>query len=736
MNQPPHGPPDAMVQAVRHHQAGRLKEAERLYRKLLQDFPGHPEVLRMLGLADLQLGRFGDAVRFLNAAVQVDPDRPDSHAQLGAALAGLNRFEEAISHFHTALSLAPDQLETLVQLGMAQHQAGRNADAVESLAKAVRLAPGQPQLHYNLGIMQRAAGQLDNALASYQQAVRLAPDFAEAHYNLGNLYQDMGMFAESESAFRAAIAARPELAQAHDNLGNTLIALGRADEALAAYDQSLIHRPGHPKTISNRAGALAEAGRLAEAAKAYRLAIKKDPSLDESRSLLVHTLQKMCDWDALERLEKDVLASLKTGTGTVRPFPLLAMASSTPADLLRCARAHIEAEVGDMAPAFSHSPQQRADSRPPLTIGYLSADFRRHPVAYLMADLLAHHNRQRVQVIAYSYGRNDNSAIRARIAEGADQFVDIAPLSHRASAQRIYDDRVDILVDLMGHTKGTRLAIMAQRPAPIQLSMLGYAGTTGADFIDYIVADSTVLPRESEAYYTEAPLRLPHCFMPNTRSHPTPNPALTRADFGLPEYGTVFCSFNASYKIAPSMFGRWMNILHQVSGSVLWLSLPNPVARKNLSREAEQQGIDPSRLIFADKLPAVEDHLARYRVADLFLDALPYNAHATTSDALWAGCPVLTCLGQGFQSRVAGSLLSAIGLDELITDNLDEYETVAVALGSHPERLQALRQELEQRRETAPLFDTERYVRHLEAGFEAIRQRHQEGLPPTPIDIT
>ncbi len=733
MNHPPSGPPDAMVQAVRHHQAGRLKEAERLYRQLLKDFPGHPEVLRMLGLADLQLGRHGDAVRFLGDAVKADPNRPDSHAQLGAALAGLNRFDDAIRAFQQSLSLAPDQPDTLAQLGMAQHRAGHHQDAVESLSRAVQRAPEQPQFHYNLGIMQRAAGQVGEALASYQQAVALAPNFAEAQYNLGNLYQETGMLAEAVVAYRAAVAARPNMAPAHDNLGNTLTAMGHIDDALAAYDQALAHRPGHPKTLSNRAGALAEAGRLDEAAKAYRLALKKDATLGESRSLLVHTLQKMCDWDELARLEKAVLASLKTATGDVRPFPLLAMPSVTPTDLLRCARNHVRAEFGRITPAFTHPP--RDGEQTILTIGYLSADFRRHPVADLMADLLTHHNRERFKVIAYSYGPDDGSAIRARIVAGCDQFTDISHLSHQAAAERIHADGVDILIDLMGHTKGSRPEIPARRPAPVQLAMLGYAGTTGAGFFDYIVADHTVLPDGDEAHYTEAPLRLPDCFMPNGRSHPTPNPDLSRADFGLPDYGTVFCSFNASYKIAPAMFGRWMNILHQVKGSVLWLTLPNPIARNNLTREATRQGIDPDRLVFADKLPAIEDHLARYRVADLFLDSLPYNAHATTSDALWAGCPVLTCLGKGFQSRVAGSLLSAIGLDELVTDHPDAYETAAVALGNQPERLNQLRQQLAQRQATAPLFDTERYARHLEAGFEAVWRRYRDGLPPAPIDI-
>jgi predicted O-linked N-acetylglucosamine transferase (SPINDLY family) len=687
-------------------------------------------VLRLGGLCQLQLGRPADALAMLRDAVKAEPNRVDNHCYLGRALAGVKRMAEAENSFRRALSIHPGHLETLLNMAAAQQQSGNLDEAITTLDEAVNQHPQQAQLHYNRAITLRAAGRINDAINDYRQAVAMQPAFPEALYNLGNLLQESGDPTAAAKAFKSAIDHKPGFAEAHDNLGNALMALGKLNPAMDAYRAALAARPDHGRTLNNLGNALSEANLLQESVDTYRKAMVADSSLTETRSLLVHQLQKMCDWDGINKLQNQVLKSIDRHLGELRPFPLLAMPSSA-AQQYTCARDFIKASYGHLPQPFSHKKRTGG----PITIGYLSADFRQHPVAYLMADLLKAHDRQTVRVIGYSYGKDDGSDIRKTIASACDDFVDLRETPHLEAAQRIYDDGVDILVDLMGHTKSARLEILALRPAPVQMLMLGYAGTSGADFIDYIVADDFVLPQAAEGDYSEKPLRLPTCFMPNTQGHPTPAPTPSRSDCGLPETGTVFCSFNNSYKISPQTFASWMRILSAVPDAVLWLSRPNPFADKHLKKAAHGHGIDPSRLIFAPKVPAIEDHLARYRVADLFLDTRPYNAHATSSDALWCGCPVLTCPGDTFASRVAGSLLNAIGTPELIANSMDDYEAMAIALANDPEQLKQLRQRIDDNRTGTALFDTARYARALEHGFTQIWARHLAGEAPTPVNL-
>ncbi|MBI5137483.1 MAG: tetratricopeptide repeat protein [Nitrospirae bacterium] len=687
---------DPLAEAARLHRAGRLKDAERLYRHVLSRQPNQPDALHFLGMALLQQGKAAEAAKALHAAARARPERADTRAFLATAL----------------------------------QQAGRLEEAIATMEQAVAMAPEQAAPHYNLGIMLRAAGRVEAALAAYRRAVALQPGFAEAQYNLGNLLHEGGAFEAAAAAFQAAIASQPAMAEAHDNLGNTLMALRRVAPALAAYQAALTLRPGHGRSLNNLGNALAEAGRTGEAVAAYQEAIRADDSLLETRSLLAHLLQKMCAWDGLAELERQVLARFPSAGGEVRPFPLLSM-PSTPAQQLDCARRFARKAFAGITPAFAHATPETG----PITIGYLSGDFRRHPVAFLMAELLRHHDRSRFRVIAYSHGPDDGSAIRRQIAESGDAFVDLAPSSHAEAARRIHADGVDILVDLMGHTKGARTEILAFRPAPVQVLMLGYAATSGTDFTDYVIADRFVLPPGAERHFSERPARLPGCFMPGHRAHPEPNPAPDREGCGLPPHGPVLCSFNHSYKIAPEVFRRWMEILRAVPDACLWLSTPIPEAERNLRGHAAAHGIDPARIVFAPKVPDTHDHLARYRIADLFLDTLPYNAHATAVDALWGGCPVLTLAGDTFAGRVAGSLLTAAGLEDLIAPDAGAYVATAIALATDPARLDALRERVAAAR-GGPLFDAARYAHGIERAYAAMWARHRSGQAPAAIDIS
>jgi protein O-GlcNAc transferase len=412
------------------------------------------------------------------------------------------------------------------------------------------------------------------------------------------------------------------------------------------------------------------------------------------------------------------------------PFALLALPSSAE-DQLQCAQRYMK----DL-PAYPPVWLGETYLHDRIRVAYLSADFRNnHPVAYLTAGLFEHHDHSRFEITGISIGPTDDSLLRRRLEGAFEHFVDAKDKTEVDIANLIKNREIDILVDLMGHTLDSRLGVLARRPAPIQVHYLGYAGTTAANFIDYILADKIVIPEEHRAFFTEEVVWLPGSYLVNDNRRRVAEKMPTRAECGLPENALVYCSFNNAYKIAPSIFDIWLRLLRATTGSVLWLSELNPTAQANLRREADRCGINPQRLIFAPKVTDNADHLARQRLADLFLDTLPYNAHTTASDALWAGLPVLTCLGETFAGRVAASLLRAIGLPELITTSLDEYEALALKLANDPALLAIIKSKLSQNRETYPLFDTARFTRHIEAAYVAIWERCQRGEPPAAFAV-
>ena len=433
-------------------------------------------------------------------------------------------------------------------------------------------------------------------------------------------------------------------------------------------------------------------------------------------------MQQLCKWDELIPLSEEVRrgvkqAALPTIENQIAPFSFLAVPGSTPLEQKICATnwAHskfhaLTALRKDMKFKFEQGNKHK------LHIGYLSADFRDHPVAHLMAQIFELHDRERFHITAYSFGPDAAGPMRSRLEKAFDRFIDIKDLSHENAARRIYEDRIDILVDLMGYTKHFRSAILAMRPAPVQVNYLGYPGTMGADFIDYLIADRFIIPPELQQHYTEKVVWLPDSYMPRDRSgRRLPEPV--RKECGLPEDGIVFCCFNQPFKLSPAVFDTWCRLLNAVPHSVLWLSACNPLAQANLLREAENRGVAASRLIWAPRLESMEEHLARIQCADLFLDTFPYNAHTTCSDALWMGLPVITCAGETFPSRVAGSLLTALGVPELVTYHPDDYYSLALELATNRNKYENIRSKIISNRDIAPLFDSKLFTRNLEAAY-------------------
>lgn len=554
-------------------------------------------------------------------------------------------------------------------------------------------------------------GESDTAVDLLRRAIEANPESAVAANDLGSILAQMGRTTEAIPAFRRAIELMPEYPEAHNNLANLYQMTGSLEEAVGSYQTALRLRPEYAEAYRNLASALRRLGKTEEATAALAKAVSINPSYIEAIANLVHQLKDLCDWRMVDDLTRQLIHSVESGSGAVNPFVFLTL-ETTPRQQRQCAEQWAQARRLTASGAA-----QTAVKRERLTIGYLSADFQEHATAHLISELFELHDRGQFRIIGYSYGADDGSAARARLRGSFDSFVDLEHVSHASAAARIRADRVDILVDLKGYTTNARPEIMALRPAPIQVSYLGYPGTMGTRAIDYVLVDRFAVPPHQQEHFTETLVHLPHCYQVNDRSRPISS-AHSRAEYGLPESGFVFCCFNSAHKVTPVIFDIWMRLLQQVPGSVLWLLETHPAAMANLRREAEARLKGGSeRLIFAPSVPSTE-HLARFAVADLFLDTLPYNAHTLTSDALWGGCPVLTSAGETFASRVAGSILHAAGLPELVTSNLQEYEAAALRLANDRAELETLRARIGKTRTEAPLFDTPRFTRAIETAFE------------------
>ncbi|MDE1570649.1 tetratricopeptide repeat protein [Aquabacter sp. P-9] len=543
---------------------------------------------------------------------------------------------------------------------------------------------------------------------------------------------EAGRDGEALALFQAAAAEKPSAPAFHANAGLILLSDPRRRQAaVESLNRALALEPNHVGALLNLAAVCLDGKRFPEALNLFRRVLQKEPDNVTARLGAANASRQICQWGSVEEDEAS-LARLLERTGTpVSPFILLS-SHVTPADHLRAARLY--ARSLRFSPADRLPPAPQAPAGRPIRVGYLSSDFYHHATAFLAVELFERHDRSAFELYAYSHGPDDGSAMRRRVMAGFDHFVEVGHLSASAAAQRIRADGIDILVDLKGYTLGCRTEILALRPAPVQVSFLGYPGTMGADFMDYIIGDRVVTPLAHAGHYDEKIVQLPGAYQPNDSRRAIAETTPSRAACGLPEKGFVFCCFNNTYKITPALFRLWMRLLAQVPGSVLWLFEANATARDNLFYEAASAGIDPDRLIFAPRMD-LADHLARHAHADLFLDTLPYNAHTTASDALWAGVPVLTCRGESFAARVAASLLTAVGLPALITTTLADYEALALALARDPVRLAAMKAHLKEERARAPLFDASAFTRGLEAAFRRMHALRQAGKAPEAIVV-
>jgi predicted O-linked N-acetylglucosamine transferase (SPINDLY family) len=636
---------------------------------------------------------------------------------------------EAARSSYTDPVAQPLTLEEALAWARELVRSGDLTNAAGICARILQAAPDQPQALHLMGIAAFQKGYPGEAVELLRRAVGCDPHLAVAWSDLGNVLAHRGMLAEAAASYRRAIADAPDFAGAHNNLGNVLEMTGSLEEAVACYGTAVGLRPDYAEAFRNLGSALRRLGRPDEAVAALRAALATNPGLAAATAQLAYQLKELCDWNQLDGLTAELIELVEAGSRAVNPFVFLSL-DTTPAQQLLCARRWAAAQLGA---AGQRAAASKGDDR--ITIGYLSADFQEHATAHLIAELFRLHDRRRFRVIGYSYGRDDGSAARRRLRESFDRFEDLLDCSHAESAARIKVGGVDILVDLKGYTTDARPEILLLRPAPVQVSYLGYPGTMGSDAWDYVLVDPVVAPANEQPYFTEQLVHLPDCYQVNDRRRPIATRVPARAECGLPEGALVFCCFSSAYKITAPMFDIWMRLLAGVPGSVLWLLEASGTAMANLRREAESRlAGGAARLVFAPSL-ANPEHLARLAVADLFLDTLPYNAHTLASDALWGGCPVITCAGGTFAGRVAASLLRAAGLPDLVTQTLAEYEAVALELALDPDRLRAIRGRLAGNRLTTALFDSGRFTLHLESAYETMWRMHLAGLPPRPFVV-
>jgi predicted O-linked N-acetylglucosamine transferase (SPINDLY family) len=639
-------------------------------------------------------------------------------------------FDRADSILKKLLQVDSKNLLTLDILGLIKASQGNYTEAADYFARAARITPRDASIQYNLAKALSDSGNDKDSVTHHKKAVALAPNNPEAWLSYGKTAFNLFQYEEALSYFEKALSLKPDYHQAWTNKGATLHEFKRYYEAIAHYDKALSLKPDYHQAWTNKALVLQELKRYEEAIAHYDKALSINSNIDWVFGDLLHSKMMICSWSGLAESLEDISKKVAAKEKVLKPFPLLALNDDVMLHQ-KCSEIYAQSRYPFspvLEPILKHPQSQK------IRVGYFSADFHNHATGYLIAELFELHDKGQFELVGFSFGPITNDEMRQRLEKSFDSFIEVGNKSDIEIAQLSRGLKIDIAVDLKGLTQDARTGIFAHRAAPIQVNYLGYPGTMGADYMDYIIADRILIPLEFQSCYSEKLVYLPNSYQVNDRKRLISKRQFTRQELGLPEGSFVFCCFNNNFKILPATFDGWMRILKAVEGSVLWLFQDNHWATENLKKEAEKQGVAPNRLVFAERLPLPE-HLARHRQADLFLDNFPYNAHTTTSDALWVGLPVLTLMGRSFASRVAASLLNAVGLPELVTTNQADYEVLAIELAKNPKKLADIKLKLARNRLTTPLFDTPLFTKNLEVAYIKIVERYQANMQPDHIFI-
>ena len=710
---------------------GKLEEAVGAYNKVLAIKPDFAEAFYNMGNALHEQGKLEEAVEAYNKALAIKPAYTKAHYNMGNALKEQGKLEEAVDAYNKALSLKPAHTEAHYNMGIALQEQGKLEEAVDAYNKALSFKPAYNEAHFNMGIALQEQDKLEEAIGAYNKSLAIKPDYAEAYNNMGKAFKEQGKLEEVMKACNKALAIDPVYADVYYNVGNTLQEQGKLEKAVEAYKKTLAIKPDYADAYNNMGNVLKEQGKLEQAIEAYHKALSLKPDYAQAQAQRLHQKAQICDWPVIDAYRFN-FEELGIVGESVPPFSLLSLDDSPERQLNR-AEKYIKANNKQKSLKIY---KNRIGSRIPnkIKVGYFSPIFHQNPVSILSSRMLELHNTEKFEIFIFAYKKMINDQYLARLIKSGAKIIDVSKKSDKQIAELAMEIDIDIAIEFNGFLKDGRLGILAHRPAPVQINYLAYPGTMGADFYDYIIGDHVVIPEDQKHNYAENIIYLPDCYMPHDNTRQISNKPISRADHGLPENGFVFCCFNNSFKISPNEFDIWMRLLNKIEGSVLWLLKANKWSESNLRNEARKRGLNEDRLVFADKLP-LEKHLGRLRLADLFLDTFNFNAHTTASDALWADLPIVSKVGKSFASRVAGSLLNAIELPELITTTEKEYEALALSLASNPKTLTSIKKKLAEKKNSAPLFDTETYTKNLERAYIQAYQRYADGLPPTELNV-
>ena len=734
----------------------KFYEVVDLTKKLITQYPDSVTLWNLLGAASKNLGNTDESIRSFKKTIELNPKYADAYNNLGVVLQERGSLDESIKQFNTAISLMPNYAQAYNNAGIAYQKKGNlnlaekyirkaislnsnYAEAYNNLAtltqgqgdtnlaiqyfnKALSLKPSYPEAHYNLGLAFSDINEFDSAVQSYNKALSFKPSYPEVYNSLATIISQQGKTEEAIILFNKAILLKPDYSEAHFNIGVLFKKINKLKEALDSYQKAIQFKANYVESLYNIAIIYQEQGRLNEAINYLDKALIKRPDYDKAQAQKLYQQAQICDWKTIQK-DKELFSALGTSKNYIPPFTMLFFEDEPFNHYLR-SKLYAKKKYLQKQIPLKKNKKNFINER--IRIGYFSADFQNHATMYLASKIFENYNKEKFEVYIYSFGNSlEHDEVREKLKNSVDFFKDVINYSDRDIAMLARADQIDIAVDLKGYTKNSRTGIFAYRAAPIQINFLGYPGTMGANFFDYIIADSTIIPKSKRSFYSEEIIYMPHTYQPTSHASQVSKKIFTKSEMNLPNNSFVLCCFNNSYKISPKEFNIWMSLLKKIENSVLWLIDSNKWAKQNLREEAENYGIAGNRLVFAKQLPH-SDHLARLKLADLFLDTFNVNAHTTTSDALWAGTPVITKLGNGFASRVAASILKAVGLPELVVQNEKEYEGLILEIVNSPNKLLKIKEKLSFNKLSKPLFNYEIYISHLEDAYVQVFENHSK----------
>ena len=710
-----------LIKLKKYHEAIILSD------KIIYLYPNDEFAYFNRGSAQKELNQFNEALKSYELAIFFQPNYVEAYFECAQLNSQLQHYENALSYYNKILSVDNTIFEAYFNRGNLLKKLNRYDEALENYDKANELNPRFCALYYNIAIIQNEQKKFDKAIDNYKKAIEINPKYKEAYINQGNIFTELYRFDESLNAFNAAINLDPFCAVSYNNIGIIYQKIGDISKGLHNFEKAISINPEYIDARYNRGNIFFEIGRFEEALVDYEYIQKNNKEVDYLFGSIVHAKLNMCDWSDFDENISKITDSINRNFKIISCVLSLALIQSP----------SMQRRVAEIWSSNSYTPNDSLGTFPlnnknnKITIGYFSADFREHPVSYLTAELFELHDRTKFEVIGFYTGPKDFSEMHHKISSSFDKFINISELSDIDAAKLSRSLGIDIAIDLTGITNNERVGIFSCRAAPIQISYIGYLGTLGASYYDYLIADKTIIPASLQKYYTEKIIYL-NSFQVNDTRRIISDKVFTRSDLNLPEFGFIFCCFNNNFKISPIMFNVWMNILKRVPESVLLVLANSKLTERNLRNEASIRGVASDRIIFSNRLSR-GDYLSRYKIPDLFLDTFPYNAGTTASDALWSGLPVLTYMGQTFSSRVAASILNSIGLPELISTSFSEYEQKAVEIALSPDKHELIKNQLVNNKITSKLFDTKSFVNNIEDAYFKIYQRYRLNLDPDHI---